>query len=47
MYVKYLMAAFLVIFAITMLIQFVSYLFEAYADYRDEPGHRDVGSVSH
>lgn len=41
MFVKYQMAAFLAIFAITMLIQFVSYLFEAVADYRGEPGHLD------
>lgn len=41
MYVKYQMAAFLAIFAITMLIQFVSYLFETVADARSEPGHRD------
>ncbi|MBK0328424.1 TRAP transporter small permease subunit [Rhodobacteraceae bacterium F11138] len=47
MYVKYQMAAFLAIFAITMLIQFVSYLFEAVADARDEPGHRDHAAVSH
>lgn len=40
MYVKYLMASFLVFFAITMLIQFVSYLMESVADYRDEPGTR-------
>ncbi|MEP1209609.1 MAG: TRAP transporter small permease subunit [Rhizobiaceae bacterium] len=40
MYVKYLMASFLVIFAITMLIQFVSYLMESVADYREEPGTR-------
>jgi len=40
MYVKYLMASFLVIFAITMLIQFVSYLMESVADYRDEDGTR-------
>ncbi|NKB51879.1 MAG: TRAP transporter small permease subunit [Rhizobiaceae bacterium] len=40
MYVKYLMASFLVIFAITMLIQFVSYMMESVADYRDEPGTR-------
>ncbi|MYF88278.1 MAG: TRAP transporter small permease subunit [Boseongicola sp. SB0676_bin_33] len=47
MYTKYQMAAFLGIFAITMLIQFVSYLFEAVADMRDEPGHRDVEPVGH
>ena len=40
MYVKYLMAAFLVIFAITMLIQFVSYLMESVADYREDDGTR-------
>ncbi|MEM9956907.1 MAG: TRAP transporter small permease subunit [Pseudomonadota bacterium] len=41
MYIKYQMAAFLAIFAITMLIQFVSYLFEAVADARGEQGHVD------
>lgn len=41
MYIKYQMAAFLAIFAITMLIQFVSYFFEAVADARGESGHRD------
>lgn len=38
MYVKYLMAAFLGIFATTMLIQFSSYLLESLADYRGDPG---------
>ena len=47
MFVKYQMAAFLAVFAITMLIQFISYLFEAVADARDEPGKRDVAPVSH
>ncbi|TNE41739.1 MAG: TRAP transporter small permease subunit [Alphaproteobacteria bacterium] len=41
MQVKYLMAAFLGVFAITMLIQFVSYLMEAVADYLEQPGHQD------
>jgi len=41
MYTKYLMAGYLGIFAITMLIQFVSQLFEAYADYREDPGARE------
>ena len=41
LYVKYLMAGFLAVFAITMLIQFVSYLMAAVADLRDEPGHVD------
>jgi len=40
LYVKYLMALFLVIFAVTMLIQFVSYLMESVADYREEEGTR-------
>jgi TRAP-type mannitol/chloroaromatic compound transport system permease small subunit len=40
MYVKYLMASFLVIFAVTMLIQFVSYVMESVADYREQPGTR-------
>ncbi len=47
MYTKYQMAAFLAIFAITMLIQFVSYLFEAVADTRDEPGRKEHAGVSH
>lgn len=47
MFVKYQMAAFLAIFAVTMLIQFVSYLFEAVADARDEPGKREVAAISH
>lgn len=38
MYTKYLMAAFLGAFAITMLIQFVSQMFDAYADFRNDPG---------
>jgi len=41
------MAAFLAIFAITMLIQFTSYFLEAIADYRNEPGHRKPASVAH
>ena len=40
LYVKYLLAAFLAIFAITMAIQFVSYFLAAVADYRGEPGKR-------
>jgi hypothetical protein len=42
MFIKYQMAAFLAIFTVTMIIQFVSYLFEAAADWRDEPGKRDI-----
>lgn len=46
MYVKYQMAAFLGIFAVTMLIQFVSYFLEAVADFRGEPGHQDHQPVT-
>ncbi len=42
MFVKYQMAAFIGLFGITMLIQFVSYFFDAIADKRDEPGHREA-----
>ncbi len=42
LFVKYQMAAFLGIFAATMLIQFVSMLFESVADKRGEPGHRSI-----
>ena len=38
MYVKYMMAGFLGVFAISMMIQFVAYLMDAVADYREEPG---------
>ncbi|MEX0286931.1 MAG: TRAP transporter small permease subunit [Paracoccaceae bacterium] len=44
-YTKYQMAAFLGIFAVTMLIQFVSYYFEAVADARGERGHKDHDAV--
>ena len=40
MYVKYLMAGFLGVFAVTMAVQFVSYFLDAVADYRGEPGKR-------
>lgn len=47
LYVKYLMAGFLAVFAVTMMIQFVSYLMASVADLRDEPGHVDhVPSVT-
>jgi len=42
MYVKYLMAGFLGIFAVTMMIQFAGYLMESIADFRGEPGHRNT-----
>jgi len=42
LYVKYQMAAFLGIFAATMLVQFISMLFESVADKRGEPGRRST-----
>ncbi len=47
LYVKYLMAGFLGIFAITMLIQFASYLLDGVADWRGEPGKRHVEPSGH
>jgi len=47
MFIKYQMAGFLGIFAVTMLIQFISYFFESVADKRDEPGHRQHAPVAH
>ncbi len=40
MYVKYLLAGYLAIFAITMAIQFAAYLLEGVADYRGDPGKK-------
>lgn len=45
MYVKYLMAGFLGVFAVTMMIQFVSYLFASVADARGDEGGRDHSAV--
>ncbi len=42
MYVKYFMAGFLAIFAVTMMFQFVAQFFEAVADKRGEPGARET-----
>ncbi|NBN65335.1 TRAP transporter small permease subunit [Pannonibacter tanglangensis] len=48
LYVKYLMAGFLGVFAVTMMIQFVAYLFAAVADMRGDPGGRDLsGTAQH
>lgn len=47
MFIKYQMAAFLGIFAVTMLIQFVSYFFESVADWRDQPGRREITPMAH
>ncbi len=42
MYVKYMMAGFLAIFAISMMIQFASSLLESVADVRGDPGKRKL-----
>ena len=42
LYVKYWMAAFLAIYAITMLMQFCGYFLESVADFCSEPGKRQV-----
>ena len=44
---KYQMAVFLLIFAISMQIQFVSYFLESIADTRGEPGKREPKPISH
>jgi len=46
MYVKYMMAGFLGVFAISMLVQFVAYMMDAVADYREEPGKRELKVAS-
>ena len=40
LYVKYLMAGFLAVFAVSMIVQFCSYLLESVADWRGDPGSR-------
>ncbi|MBY8977379.1 TRAP transporter small permease subunit [Rhodobacteraceae bacterium NNCM2] len=47
MYVKYFMAGFLAVFAISMMVQFVSSLFEATADARGEEGARETAGSAH
>jgi hypothetical protein len=42
MYVKYMMAGFLGVFAVSMMLQFASYLLEGIADRRGEPGRHEV-----
>ncbi|MBT8153907.1 TRAP transporter small permease subunit [Epibacterium ulvae] len=47
LFIKYQMAALLGVFGVTMLIQFVSFLFEAFADYRGDPGKRETAQAAH
>ena len=44
MYIKYLMAAFLAVFAVSMAIQFTGYFLEGVADYRGDAGKRKLDS---
>lgn len=46
MYIKYLMAAYLAIFAVTMMIQFSAYFLESVADYRGDSGKHKTESLS-
>lgn len=46
MFVKYLMAAFLAVFAVSMNFQFSAYFLESVADARDEPGKRTIAAAS-
>ena len=45
MYVKYLMALFLAVYAISMMIQFAGYMLSAVADYRNEPDGRETAGT--
>ena len=47
MFVKYQMAGFLGVFAITMYIQFVSYLMSAWADIKGDPGKRIMQEIGY
>ncbi len=48
MYVKYFMAGFLAVFAVTMMLQFVAQFFDARADRRGEPGGKEInGDIIH
>ncbi len=42
LYLKYFMAGFLAVFAVSMMMQFVAMLFDSIADRRGEPGGRDL-----
>ena len=44
MYIKYLMAGFLAVFAVSMAIQFCGYFLEGIADYRGDKGKRKLDS---
>ena len=47
LFVKYLMAGFLVVYALSMIVQFCGYILESIADLRDEPGGRGIHPDEH
>jgi len=48
MYVKYLLASYLLIYAGTMMIQFAAYLLQGVADFRGDPSKRQIaGDIAH
>lgn len=48
MYVKYLMAAFLAVYAVSMLVQFAASFLDSIADIRGDPGGREIaGEITH
>jgi len=46
MYVKYLLAAFLAVFAVSMMLQFAAYFLDGVADWRGDPGKRRIAGGS-
>ncbi|MEM7209680.1 MAG: TRAP transporter small permease subunit [Pseudomonadota bacterium] len=47
LYVKYLMAGFMIVFAVSMIVQFCSYMLSSMADLNDEPGGEEIAAASH
>ena len=47
LYVKYLMAGFMIVFAVSMIVQFCSYMLNSVADLNDEPGGAEVAAGGH
>ena len=46
LYVKYLMVGFLAVYAVSMIVQFASYLLDSFADLRQEPGGDQLAGTS-
>ena len=47
LYVKYLMAGFMIVFAVSMIAQFCSYLLSSLADLSEEPGNEPSEELAH